>query len=461
MFVLACVAAGLACAKDSHTWTDVKGRQIKAAFVKREGSAVFLELEDGKTLAAKLDNLCQEDQEYVEELTHIPCDVVVKCKRNPTFGEVYEEVGQSAAATIRDAVTFCLIDDASGQAAEPAADSRWNVESVNVLGKTLLPQKEGAAKKLETKGKFVLIAYEVRNLSKTPVRRVPPPILFDKAGCPATQYERGDIDMRAYIPEGVLLAGEDMLRPGMPQTFWAYYEIPSDAEPASIEVFPLRTEVSEAGGAEIKGKRMFLGKASDKRGSAGRSPAGEPVPAGKSPAELKAAGDAAAESGANPADKRIVVALDARRTKQSGDTKSGSTKIRSHTYQVDARVMSAAERSLPAVIKVFFIGQTPERRNVVVDRQEREVVLDQTKNVSELFTSREVSEHRAFYYYDYSSNARKMISGAELNGVIVQVWVGGGRVKSVSRGDPSVKKFEESQDVVKSMGELREDGSGL
>jgi hypothetical protein len=45
--------------------------------------------------------------------------------------------------------------------------------------------------------------------------------------------------------------------------------------------------------------------------------------------------------------------------------------------------------------------------------------------------------------------------------VTVQVWVGGNRVKSISRGDSSIKKVEESPDVVKALGEMKEDEAGL
>lgn len=450
--------AGVAHAADIRTWTDIKGRQLKAAFMKRDGASVYLALPDGKSMAAKFDSLSKVDQDYIDELTYVPCDVAVKCRRKGVFENVYEEVGTSAPATIRDSVTFSLAEGQEGQAAEAAGDSRWKIESINVIGKALPPQKEGAAKKLETKGKFVLVAYEVRNLSKSPVRQVPPPILFDQGGGPATQFERADVNLRDYVPEAVLLAGADALRPGMPQTFWTYYEIPADSEPVMVEVFPLKTADGSGARADLKGKQIFLRKELAKQAGARPSAAGgesSPVKAG--PAEVTPAAETPAPPPPPAVDRKLLISLDARRTKQAGDTKSDFVKVRSHTYQVDARVMSSDVKQTPAVVKVFFIGQTADRRNVVVDRQEREVVLEQNKSWNEAFTSKDIREERSFfYYYDYTSNSRKTISGAELNGVIVQVWTGGQRVKSISKGDPSLKKFEESPDVVKALGEMRE-----
>lgn len=458
LFVCLLCAGGVSGA-EVRTWTDIKGRQVKAAFLKREGASVYLELSDGKSVTAKFDNLSKEDQDYIDDLTYVPCDVTVKCKRKGLFDFVYEEVGSSPAATMRDSVTFSLVEEQDGQAAEAGGDSRWKIESVNVVGKVLLPQKEGGAKKLETKGKFVLVAYEVRNMSKAPVRQVPPPILFDQGGCPATQFEREDVSLRDYVPESVLLAGADTLRPGMPQTFWTYYEIPADSVPALVEVFPLKTAGSSSGQADLKGKQIFLSKDAAKLAGVRRPAAGgEPASAGGGAGDAKPAADTPAPAVALPGDKKLLILLDARRTKQSGDTKSDLVKVRSHTYQVDARVMSSDVKQVSTVVKVFFIGQTADRRNVVVDRQEREAVLEQNKGWSESFTSKEVREHRSyFYYYDYLNNSRKMISGAELSGVIVQVWAGGQRVKSISKGDPSLKKFEDSPDVVKELGEMKED----
>ncbi len=66
-----------------------------------------------------------------------------------------------------------------------------------------------------------------------------------------------------------------------------------------------------------------------------------------------------------------------------------------------------------------------------------------------------------YYYYDFSDNSRQRISGAQLNGVIVQAWVGTTFIKGTYSGDSSLKKFAESRDVVKDMGELKEGMDGL
>ena len=390
-----------------HMWKGTKGTNtISAAFVRiseKDPSRVVLRCKDGSEVSPKLSDLCEADQSYVEEVTYVPQDVAVVFKKKGRFGGGCAELGVSQCVTIRDTVSIQWVDDGEGQKAEPVGDSVWKIESVNVLDTPLSPRKEGAADKLETRGKFVLVAFEVRNTSKLPVRGVPPPVLFDKGGCPYTQYEKPRVDLHNYIPENVLLAGSDTLQPGMPQLFWAYYEMPLDAEPASVEVFPLKTRSDETERAEVKGKQMFLRKGIAKAEALKRPPPVTPNPADKNSAAVTV------PSTPDPvlpgaSDKKVNINLKATKTKQGGDTRSDYLKTRSYTYQVEMILLSSEVKQVPVTVKVFFTGAVTDRRDLVVDRQEKDVVLDQTKRWSEPFTSKEIRERRTFFYYSLASH---------------------------------------------------------
>lgn len=457
--------AGAVSAEEMRTWKSSKGNTVDASFVKiseKDPARIVLKCKDGGEVTPKLADLCEADQAYVEDVTYKPRDVVVTFKKKRLYGGVYEESGVSPIATIRDTVTIQLVEEQDGKKTDTVGDSIWKIESVNVLNKSLLPQKEGFGDKLETKGKFVLVAYEVRNMSKQPIRRVPPPVLVDKSGCNFTQLEKSSVNLRNYIPESVSLAGSDTLQPGMPQLFWSYYEMPLDAEPASVEVFPLKTGSYEMERIEIKGKQMLISRGGAKAGTS-RSP----YPSTANPSEKNSSVEAAPSTpdplSPGASDKKVIVSLNVTRTKQGGDTRSNYVKTRSYTYQVDLRLLSSEVKQVPVTIKVFFSGAASDRRDLVVDRQEREIALEQNKSRSETFTSKEIRELRSsyFYYYDFTDNSRKRVNGAQLNGVIVQVWAGSSFVKGISKGDSSLKKFEESLDVVKDMGELKESTDGF
>jgi len=441
-------------AEEIHKWRCKTGTNtVEAIFDKIDGQNVLLKDKAGKSVAkVKLDNLCDADQAYIEELTTVSREITVTLKRKRLFGNAFEEVGDSPAATVHDTVAMQWSSEQGGKT-ETAGDSIWKIESVNTVDKPLSPVKEGAGDKLDTRGKFVLVSYEVRNMSKVPARFVTPPILYDQTGCPFAQYERAGVDLHVYMPATVLLAGSDTLQPGMPQLFWAFYEMPQDAVPACVEVFPLKIDQILSDHSEMKGKQMFL---SSKLAKAGLAKA----PQANSPDKGAAAG-AGAQAPEEPVpsatDKKIVVTLNATKTKQEGDTRSNYVKTRSFTYQIDVRVLSAEAKQVPLTLKVFFTGVTSDRDDLVVDHQDKDVVIDQAKMYSEAFTSKEIRELRGgYFYYYYDDNTRKRINGAQLNGVIVQVWSGGTLVKGISKGASSLKKYEESKDVVKELGELKE-----
>lgn len=409
-------------AEGMRAWTDVKGNHVEACFVKAEGSTVMLKLKDGKVVPAKIDNLCEADRAYVKELTYVPRDITVVYKIGDA-GTVAEESGVSPAATLRDTVTLRVVEEADGKKAEPAGDSRWKIESVDALGNRLPPKNTGVADDLVTEGKFVFVTYTVENDSNLPMT-TPSPVLVDKRGRKFLQAAQASAKL--YIPANTLLAGVDPVPPGFKKLFVAFYELPLEAEPARVEVFPSKTSRFAIEQFKVKGKQILL---------SGVAPAAEAAKP--------------AEPAAVAADKKASVFLRCVRVGQGGDTSGywyyDRNKKRSLSYGVELRRMG--DQQSPVTVKSYFIGTISNNRDVVVDKKEESVVLEPGKIARITVQSNEVEEYTEYYY----SGAR--ISGAKLKGLIVQVWDGNEIVASfVSMNQ--WKKYSESADVVKQMGEL-------
>ncbi len=411
-------------AEELRTWTGSKGNRIEASFVKQDGASVLLKRKDGETVSAKLADLCEADRAYVQEITYVPRDVVVSFKKNVN-GVVGEEAGASPIASIRDTVTLRLVDDKDVNKAEAIGDSRWKIESVDALGNRIQPQKEGAAVELVTEGKFVFVTYTVENDSNLPMT-VPSPVMIDKRGRKFLQAAKPTA--KAYLSAHVLLADVDSVQPGFKKTFCAFYEMPLDAEPAMMEVFPSKANRFAIQQFQMKGKQIVVD------GSAPAAGASKPA---------DAAGPAAS-------DKKASVFMKCVRVGQGGDT-SGDwyydrNKKRSLSYGVELRVMG--DQQQPVTVKTFFIGTiSSNNKDAVVDKKEENVVLEPGKITRITLQSKDVEEFTNYYY----SGSR--VGGAKLKGIMVQVWIGDDIVQSFVSVN-QWKKFAEVPDVVKQMGEL-------
>jgi hypothetical protein len=416
--------AGATGAEEMRTWTSAKGSRIEASFVSLRGATVVLKCKDGKELSPQLTDLCEADRAYVKDLTYVPREIVVSFKMNG-FGTVGEESGVSPAATLRDLVTIRLADETDGKKAETAGDSRWKIESVDALGNRILPKNEGMGDELVTEGKFVFVTYTVENDSNVPIT-VPSPILIDRRGRKFVQAERSNA--RCYIPEKALLAGADPVQPGFKKLFASFYELPLEAEPAMVEVFPSKTSRHAIERFAVKGKQIAL----DGEAAAAASPAKtDDAPAPGAP------------------DKKASVFMKCVRVGQGGDTSGywhyDRNKKRSLSYGVELRGLGDQQKAV--TVKAFFIGAISNNRDAVVDKKEENVVIEPGKISRMSLQSNEVEEYTYYYY----SGSR--ISGAKLKGVIVQVWSDSDIVASFVSVN-QWKKYSESPDIVKQMGEL-------
>ncbi len=228
--LVALLAGTSGAAEELRQWKSKTGTAIEAS----ANGVITLKRKDGVTVQAKLDALCEEDGEYVRDITYVPQEIAVVFRQEDS-GYRYVEKGESKAATIRDTVVI-KIDGSRGDAKpEIKDDSTWKIESVDAVGKKILPKRAGDADELTTEDKFVFVTYRVKNDSLVPID-VPSPALYDVQGRRFCQTERRYAQY--FIPEGALFSGSDSLQPGLKKLFSAFYELPEDAVPAAVEVFP-------------------------------------------------------------------------------------------------------------------------------------------------------------------------------------------------------------------------------
>lgn len=415
-------------------WKSRSGTTIEASFVKLEKGVVILKKKDGSTVQAKLDALCDEDGDYVREITYVPQEIAVIFARE-RLGLRYMEQGESPAATSRDTVIFRVPNETNGALNTPGTnvigDTTWKIQSADPVGKKILPRQKELANELTTDGQFVFLTYRVKNDSHTPVEVISP-VLYDQQGRRFLQAERGA--GQHYIPPGTAFAGTESLQPGLEKLFCAFYEMPDDAVPDAVEVFP--SVISP-----------FLFRKALRNGN---------LPKGKM-ISLHLAGSAAPSAdqtdASSAADDKTSLFMRCTRVGQSGDTSGYWTfdrsKKRSLTYGIELRLLGNQQKTL--TVKAFFIGEATDDRDLVVDFKKADTALSPGKITRITLQSEEIEE-LSFYYY--STTSRERVRGAKLKGVIIQVWNGSMLVSGWASLN-QWKKFADSLDVAKEMGELK------
>lgn len=450
---LPCILAGIAfivggvnaqLKPEMHIWKPARGIATVDAIFERisekDPASVVLKAKDGRQLTVKIIDLCEEDRAYVKDLTNVSRNISVTFKQKPNslYG-VCEESGSSPTASIGDTVTLRVLAEGDTKKAE---STRWTIQSADALGNKIGSRSSSRRDEMTTEGKFVFLTFTVANDSDYPVT-VSSPVLIDKRGRKFLQSDKSNL--RNYIPGNTALAYSKKVQPGLKELFCSVYELPLDAEPALVEVFPAMTESYVIQRFEATGKRIMLEEDTTAPASILEAP---PSP--------------------SAAAKKLNITLNATKTKQTGQVTEAnyysSTKVRNYTYQVDLRLLNQEIKQANVKVKVFFTGAVSKDLNLVVDNQEKEINLDQGKNLSITFRSKDIQEQHTAYsfsysYYYFSGTTRINAPGAQLNGIIVQVWSDTGFVKGISKGDSQLKKFEESTDVIKDMGELKQDSS--
>jgi len=415
------VLASLARSQEARTWTDIRGNSVEATFSKLEGTSVYLAMKDGRIVPTKLEHLSEADRAYVKELTYKPREVTVVFGVGAS-GLAEEEEGASPPATMRDTVALRLSAPRGAQKAETTGDTRWKIESVDVLGNRILPRRGAEGETLSTEGRFVFVSYTVENDSQYPLT-VQAPVLIDQRDRKFLQVTHGDVS--DYIPEGAMQAGVGMVQPGFKRLFCSLYELPPEAEPAAVAVFPSKVSPFAIQRFTVKGKRIEIGSV--------------PVPAEK-PTEIA---PVAAQT------KSASVFMNCVRIGQGGDTSGywyyDRNKKRSLTYGVELRGMGAEPETVR--VKAIFVGAVGGNRDLVVCQKEEDVRIEPGKIARASLQSDEVQEY-TYYYYSGSQ-----FRGAKLKGVIVQVWRGDEIIASFASLS-QWKRYADMKDVAKQMGEL-------
>lgn len=429
------IVLGVICGVSAQTggemraWKSADGRStIDAAFVRisdTDVSSVVLKAKNGRELTVKLDDLCKDDRDYVSAQNQGPRSIAVKFRPRSGYSGVFEEFGTSQAAATGDSVSLQVLDNGK------TTTSRWVIDSVECAGSRLSPQDSYRGDPLTSEGQFVLVRFTVFNDSDAPMS-VSTPSLIDKKDRAFGQTDKSML--RHFIPPSTNLAYSRRIQPGFKEVFCSVFELPKDAEPSAVEIYPATTTPYYVDRSEAKGKRISIAKSSDSSNDGGEAAAGYGVPQN--------------------------ILINVAKLKQTGQTVRSSyyydVKARNSTYQIDLRYFDTTIDRAKVTLKVFFTGAVSNGRNVVVDFQEKEVTLLKGRQQTEVVTSKDVVEIRGDYYFYYDPAGNRITSnGAQLNGVIVQVWSDTKMLKSYSNGDPRIKKMEKSQDVLKEMGELK------
>jgi len=438
MLALSSALAGTA--EELRVWRDKKGNSVEAAFVKEENGIVTLKGKDGNSLQAKLEGLCDEDCEYVKDVTYVPQNIPVVYKREGAKIPYYVESGESKAATLRDTVILQVAEDRGAEKPVLQGDSTWKIESVDSVGNKIRSRNEKLAGELTTEGQFVFATYRVKNDSLTPMD-VPAPVIYDRQGRKFSQVERGLTQY--YIPEGALFTGPGAapLQPGFQKLFCSFYEMPTNAVPAEAEVFP--SVMRELGfrqlmrvGDQIHGKKIALSLGKEAPAANVQEDESAVTAYGKTPLFMRC--------------QRLAQSADA-----AGYWNYDRSKKHVLTYGVEMRVLQ--EEPKKAQVKAFFIGTGPEDRDLVVDVKETEVTLEPGKITRAALQSEEVEEQSYIYL---SAAGRERFSGTKLKGVIIQIRIDNELVSSwVSLNQ--WKKYADLPDVVKVMGELKKRERGF
>jgi hypothetical protein len=425
---LALMLGGTPCrAQEIREWRGKDGNSIHAEFVKIEDEVVFLQLEDGATVQAQIDRLCDDDRLYILKKTSVPKDIPV-CYGMARTGYL-TEVGESPEAWYKDTVTFSIQAPQADGSVKLVKDSRWQYLACELFKGGMKPVNAGYDESLKTEGQFALVTFSVENDSPLPIA-VPPPLLIDQRDrkfLPAENYT-----VAPYVPDGLMKTESDIVQPGFKKRFAAVFEIPLYSEMHALEVFPVKTQPFQVRSFHVAGKKIHI----------------KPKLAGQ------AGDDAAAAGQKDPslsAENDFNVFMQCIRLAQGGGRTAGyyydSSKKRSLAYGVELRATSKKPESLR--VKAFFIGQTSIGKDVVVDQQSAAVELGPGRIERVSLQSEEISQDRHYYYG--SSSTR---TSAKLSGVIIQVWKGDHILKGYSSLS-QWKKFETSKSIVEEMGELK------
>lgn len=436
--VLICVIAFAATAKaepEKRLWMSKNGRdKIEGTFISfsdKDPKRIVISLPDGTKVTPKLADLCMDDQDYVTEITYVPRDITVNFIKDRSH-YYFEQTGNALTPTMDDKLTICAKAESTGEETKTG----WSLRSVDALGSTLKPRL--SSDELTSEGVFFSVLFSVRNDSNSPIS-VPSPILIDAEG--KRYYECDKSYMERFIPEGTTLPNSHRIQPGLSSLFCSIHELPKDIAPTKVEFFPPDSNTYQIQRSKAKGVQVLLGKKKSKGGEDTTEASAPPV----------------------PQDKKIGLSLfNVTKMKQEGDKDQkyyAMLKTRKLTYQVDLRLQNDDIEQVPLIVKVFFAGKLSDDSELIVDSQNKEVTLAKGRNISLTFTSKEIEEYHSNYFYYYSDgSSRKSVTGAQLNGIIVQVWTNSGLVRGTSRGENRLKKFENSNDVLKDLGvlEIRE-----
>jgi hypothetical protein len=104
-------------------------------------------------------------------------------------------------------------------------DSEWTVLSARNIGSTA-KSTNLFAEDATTDGKFIIVQFQVKNISKQTESILETPILVDSEQREFKEYSEQDF----YIPANAKSIMMEQLPPSIPKKFYAMYEVPLDSK---------------------------------------------------------------------------------------------------------------------------------------------------------------------------------------------------------------------------------------
>lgn len=433
----------------SRTWTSRNGSTLEATLVKEEAGVVTLQRSNGSTFQIRLNALSDADIRFIKNQAAAPAtpdtqpatadtDTANATTISVTLSRDNQgqwQLQQAPNATEHDKVIFQLNTAAAEQPPLLRGDTSWQVISVNSLGKQLKGHPvddETPPADLITDGKFIFVIFSVKNDARGPIT-IPSPWLIDHMGRTFSQAAKQSAHF--YIPQGLSMPDKDMLQPGFEKQFCAFFEIPPDAHPAALEVFPAvlsaqlkRSPASWATDeAPPQGKRIALGEFAE--AVARGLPQAARLISGASPED-------------DPAETReVVIGTLFMSCKRAGAasvvTTNPHTRDRTKTLSYSVNLRLGQGDPLDLILRGFFIGDSPSGREMVMDLQELDIELQPGRAATVTITSEPIIERRN--------------SGVNLKGVIIQAWSGTTIVSSWA-SNAQWRRLTDSPDIIKEIG---------
>lgn len=320
-----------------------------------------------------------------------------------------QEIGASASAALEDTLTVKVTLASSKKTVE---DSRWTFHSVDSVGNEIRAQRDLSGT-LRTEGQYVFVSYTIENLQKVPAQ-VPSFAMFDDKG-------RKFLPLDYWVARKYLPAEYDTQDPsvnaGLKRKYCSIYELPKEAKPVAIELFPLCGTVYHKMNMNhaLSGKKVNIASNENDAFASVNSVEG------------------ASKTSSSRSEKPFMLTMKCTRTENKEEKISRALTLRTLGYTVELKGLNVPQKEV--CVKAYFIGESGLKKMMIAEIVEKEVTVCSTKATSFKVVCQPVGENE------------RHDMGLELKGVILQAWADGKLIQSYT-SQYAWKKYAEMPDIL-------------